>query len=387
MERDLDQRNKDAGIRAQEAGFAAGGGLARGPRDSLRAPFDEWASTVGNTGELILTVAIAGVSHRVVVKSEWENPTGSMKDRTALGLLSGALQRGQLGMGLRIIESTSGNLGIALAHATTHMGIGLVLVTDPRFPSCKRERLYGYDVEIDEVVTHDEYGSYLPARRSRVIERLLSDNRLIWLNQYENDHNPTIHHDTTAKELLGSPTVEKIDRVYVPVSTGGTYAGIRKRFRAVSPLTKVIGVDVLGSRAFGGDPGSRRFVGIGSARRSSYITENSELGPYYHELVSEEKSVAVANWLVGQGIRPFGMSTAVAIAACIGHIRRASGPQSIYCIGADSGYDYLETLYDERWLSIMGFDFKKLQAELRRTAHDESWGVRAVTEKMSDAAC
>jgi N-(2-amino-2-carboxyethyl)-L-glutamate synthase len=320
----------------------------------LYTRIEELSKSIGSTGFVQFPIIRESLRHEVYIKAEWQNPTGSMKDRTALALVERLYETGRLGSASRVIESSSGNLALSLAHVCTEIGIELVVVTDPLLSPAKRARLALYPgVELDEVHEPDQFGSYLAARQQRVSERMASDTRLVWTDQYRSQANPVAHYRGTGSEIIDHFSERLPDAVFVPVSTGGTYSGIRRRFFDEQASTEVVAVDTVGSVAFGGQPGPRFFTGIGSSQRSNFSEPRL---PTHCKLswVGEAEVVAVSRELsliFGFKLAP---STLATIVAAIRYLDGRSESASVVCIGPDDGKDYLSTLYEDQWLSSRG---------------------------------
>jgi len=154
------------------------------------------------------------------IKLEGLNPAGSIKNKTAWYLLNGLEHRGEITPGRStIVESSSGNLGIALAMLCNQRGYSFICVVDPTTAEhCKRMiRMYGGRIE--EVTERDEERGYLPARIQRVNELVEDNPGFVWTNQYANPDNARAHYETTGPEILSaSPGIEV---VFIGSSTTG----------------------------------------------------------------------------------------------------------------------------------------------------------------------
>jgi cysteine synthase len=320
----------------------------------LYTHLQELSKSIGRTDFVKFQITKESLKHDIYIKAEWQNPTGSMKDRTALSLMERLYETGRLDRSRRVIESSSGNLALSLAHVCTEIGVGLVVVTDPQLSLAKRARLMLYpSVELDEVYEPDQFGSFLAARQQRVSERMASDKRLIWTDQYHSQANPKAHYRGTGGEIIGHFSGCLPDAVFVPVSTGGTYSGIRRRFLDEQASTEVVAVDTVGSVAFGGLPGPRFFTGIGSSQRSNF-SEPQLPTDCKLSLIGEADIVAASrrlSFIFGFKLAP---STLATIVAAIRYLDGRSEPARVVCIGPDDGKDYLSTLYDDQWLSSRG---------------------------------
>ena len=145
---------------------------------------DDILSLIGNTPLVRLTKLFP--EHNIFAKLESNNLTGSMKARSALGMIIAAEKRGELQPGMEIIESTSGNLGYALAAIGALKGYDVTLVIDPKTDELKRNMLKAYGARLVIIDKPDEHGAYQPARMKKV-EELLKKRPNSWsTKQYSN---------------------------------------------------------------------------------------------------------------------------------------------------------------------------------------------------------
>lgn len=307
---------------------------------------------VGGTplADLVATDRRTGTSARIGVKLEFLNRTGSVKDRTAVGLLQAAHRRSPLRAGDVVVESTSGNLGIAMASILVPLGCGFIAVIDPNIPPGARRELIRLGAEIHHVTAPDANGGYL-INRLRAVEDLCAANpRYRWTNQYGDPANSEIHFLTTGPELLGQ--APDLDTVYVAVSTGGTLAGISAYLRAEQPAARIVAVDAEGSIALGGVPGQRLLSGIGASRASAFLTEHA-----YDAVVrvADAPSFAMSRALHTQTGVALGGSSGSVLYACVAQTTRTDRPaRRPVCLAADGGRHYAGSFYDDDWLAAKG---------------------------------
>jgi N-(2-amino-2-carboxyethyl)-L-glutamate synthase len=298
-----------------------------------------------------LKVHHAGATHRLWLKLEQENPTGSIKYRTALGLLAALSSRRPLHPGTRVVESTSGNLGLALAHLLSRMDCQLIAVVDPKVPPSVQALMRAQGATVHQVTDRDEHDGYLLTRLAKVAELTEADPGLRWTDQYHNPAGPGVHRRTTAPELI-EQTDGAIDAVLAAVSTGGTLAGVSEGLRAASPRLRVIAVDVQGSLATGDRAQAHLLTGIGATRRSSLLRAD-----HYDRVarVFDVEAFACCRMLSEDtGLRIGGSGGAVLaayLANLHGDLRRARCPVALIADGADN---YLTTYYDDSWLAERG---------------------------------
>jgi 2,3-diaminopropionate biosynthesis protein SbnA len=320
-----------------------------------------------------IVLTLAGSDRLVHLKLEGANPHGSLKDRTAVSLVDDLERRGLLQRGSIIVESTSGNLGVALAAVARGRGYRFLAVVDPKTTPENLDRLRRLGARIELVQTPDEAGGYLLSRLERVGELCASSSRLVWPDQYTNPANPRAHEHGTGPELLEQLDSD-LDLVLVPVSTGGTLAGIARFLRRESPATRIVAVDALGSIALGGRPGPRLLTGIGASRRSSFVSAD-----LYDDrvLVADADAFAFCHALAAcTGIR-VGGSSGAALAACARLLANEAELGRVACLCPDRGDSYESTIYDDGWLRRHGIDPDALT--LGRVERIESFRSALVT--------
>ncbi|MFN8073918.1 MAG: pyridoxal-phosphate dependent enzyme [Kineosporiaceae bacterium] len=308
----------------------------------------------GRTPMLRVTLAGRHRETNLWLKLEQENPFGSMKDRVAYSLLESCFENGRPPR--RIIESTSGNLGVALARYAQICGIEFTAVVDPRTPRRLLRAMRNAGAHVVEVTEADASGGFLLARLAYVRARLAADPHLRWPNQYESDANPRAHSRGTAPEILGVLGRATPVDVFVGVSTGGTMRGFRDFIEAEAPPWRCVGVDETGSVALGGEPSVRRLNGIGSSQRSLFLAGAvDDQGAPPHVLVDAPAAVAACDWVAHRlGVRIGGSSGAV-VAGALARIREGRARADVVAVCADGGDRYEDTIYSEAWRRRQGW--------------------------------
>lgn len=292
-----------------------------------------------------------GRTSRVLLKLESFGTTGSVKDRTALGLVS-ALQRQQpLAPGTVIVESTSGNLGLALARLLRRLDCRFVAVIDPKTPAATRAALRAVDAELCLVDEPDEHGGYLLNRLRRVRKLCADDPAIRWTNQYDNPANPAAHRLTTGPEIVRQAGPD-LDAVYIAVSTGGTLAGVSAYLRVVNSAIRIVAVDSEGSQVTRTSSGPERLIpGIGSSRKSSFLRP----GSYDHAIqANAAEIVAVCRLFRGETGIALGGSSGGVVSAMLADLD--AGLAGVRPVGlcADGGAKYTATIYDDAWIERVG---------------------------------
>ncbi|MBC9726524.1 pyridoxal-phosphate dependent enzyme [Streptomyces sp. TRM68367] len=180
---------------------------------------ERFEALLGLTPIKTVTLNVEGRDRTIKLKLEGHNITGSIKARTAYGLVRGLHQEEKLRPGVELLESTSGNLGLALANMARYLRIGFTAVLDPMSTLECRDRLRDLGAKIVMVDEVDASGGYLLSRLAKVQEMLAADDRYVWVNQYDSPLNPDIHRRMTGPEILDQ-MVTPPQAVFAAVSTG-----------------------------------------------------------------------------------------------------------------------------------------------------------------------
>jgi 2,3-diaminopropionate biosynthesis protein SbnA len=299
------------------------------------------------TPVLSVCMSVNGVDHEVLLKLEGKNPSGSIKYRTAVGLVRALNDEGRLTPASTIIESTSGNLGVALALVAREHGYRFHAVVDPKVQPERLRSMEALGAVVDCVESADGDGNFLEARLHRVQQLLAANEGYVWSNQYESPANPAAHAASTGPEIW-QQTRGGLDTVFVAVSTGGTAAGIAEFFASTAPHVRVIAVDAVGSTALGFAPGVRQLTGIGSSRPSTFLKPEMVTTSL---LVSDEEAFAMCGRLrAARGVAVGGSSGAV-LAACARYVAEHPEIRLPLCLCPDDGEHYGESIFgaDGEW--------------------------------------
>jgi len=291
-----------------------------------------------------IRTTVGGREVTIRLKLESANRWGSIKDRTALGLVI-SIANLLDDPDTTLIESTSGNLGVALAAIAKELGRRFVAVVDPNLSPALAAKMAQSGAQLNYVTEPDRYGGYLDARLARVAQLLETAPGAVWTDQYHNPANPLAHYSSTAPELLSQ--APHVDAVFVAVSTGGTLAGVGRYLREHAPRTRVVAVDVPGSRVFGEPAGRRLLTGIGASRHSSFLQAG-----LWDDVVLVEDAAAIAichQMLDATGIC-LGGSSGAAVAACLRYVLRHPQIVAPVCVCPDGGPSYARSIYDTEWL-------------------------------------
>ncbi|AIG77364.1 Hypothetical protein AJAP_22545 [Amycolatopsis japonica] len=296
----------------------------------------------GRTPMLNAVTRYRGRTTNLWLKLEQENPFGSIKDRVAYSLLSSIFESGVLCGG--IIESTSGNLGVALARYSQICGVEFTAVVDPRTSRKLVRQMRSADAKIVEVTDPDETGGYLLSRLAYIRDRMAVEDLLVWPNQYENPANPRAHSEGTAPEIASAVPHGELD-VFLGVSTGGTVRGFTDYVKHNSLPWRCVAVDEVGSVALGGPPASRSLNGIGASRTSSFVDGRDCL----NVKVTAAEAVAACDWVANElGVR-VGGSSGAAVAGALRWIGEGLGAEHVVVVCPDGGDRYEDTIYSPGW--------------------------------------
>ena len=197
---------------------------------------------------------------RVLVKLEYFNPAGSVKDRAALQMITEAEENGTLKPGSAIIEPTSGNTGIGLASIAASRGYRANFVMPETMSIERRKLLKGYGAEI--VLTEGAKGMKGAIEKAKELEREI-ENAVI-LGQFVNTANPRAHEKTTGPEIW-EDTQGQVDLFVAGVGTGGTITGTGAYLKSVNPSIEIVAVEPASSAVLSGEnPGPHGLQGIGA---------------------------------------------------------------------------------------------------------------------------
>lgn len=302
---------------------------------------------VGNTPVVALRRLFPERDAEVVAKLELLNPSGSMKDRSARYIVESGLQDGSIRPGARLIESSSGNFGIALAVAARVHGLRFTCVVDPKTTTANLALLHRLGAEVELVSEVDDAGGYLQSRLRRVRELLARTPGAVWVNQYANDRNWQAFYHGTGAELT-EQLVRPPDYLFAAVSTTGSILGCSRRLRERFPALRVVAVDAVGSVIFGGAPGSREIPGIGSSRVPE-LCSPQEIDQVVH-VDDVDAAHGCRELLATEGIFAGG-STGSVVAAIRRTLPSLPRPCRVVAIFPDRGDRYLDLVYDDEWLA------------------------------------
>lgn len=302
----------------------------------------------------------------IVAKLEFCNPTGSVKDRSALWILEQAIARGEITQDTTVVESSSGNFAISLAFYCRMLGISFIPVVDPNCNEATELHLRTLCRRVEKVVEPDAAGGYLKTRLARVHDLIAELDNAYGTNQYANQDAFSAHHQFTGGELIDATGT--IDYLFVGVGTGGTIAGLSHRVKEAFPRCVVVAVDAEGSVIFGRQPRKRRIPGIGSSIVPP-LCEQALIDEV--EIVSETRAIEGCHALVANHGLFAGGSTGSVYAAIQSYFARnppTSARPVVAMLAADRGNAYAKTIYNPAWVRQLRAEEPPSPADPRATA-------------------
>ncbi|MBK8555914.1 MAG: cysteine synthase CysM [Lewinellaceae bacterium] len=207
-------------------------------------------SLIGNTPLVKIKNVIRKPGVQVFAKLEGQNPGGSVKDRAAYGMIKGALERGEIGPGVRLVEATSGNTGIALAMIARIFGLDITLIMPDNSTAERVQTMeaYGAEVLLTPAARTIEYSRELA-------EEMVANGGFLMLNQFANPDNWGAHFDSTGPEIWRD-TAGKVTHFVSSMGTTGTIMGVSRFLKMQNPAVQIVGVQPTEGSSI---PGIRRW--------------------------------------------------------------------------------------------------------------------------------
>lgn len=292
--------------------------------------------TIGNTPIIKLNKLFP--NHQVYIKVEKQNPGGSIKDRIALAMIEDAEKAGILKPGGTIIEPTSGNTGIGLSFVAAVKGYKMI-ITMPESMSIERRKIMeAYGAEF--VLTPKELGMKGTIAKAQELAETIEG---AWVpQQFENSSNPTVHYNTTAKEIIAD-FPQGVDYLISGVGTGGHLSGVGKALKELNSSTKVLAVEPSDSPVIsGGQSGPHALQGIGAG----FIPGNLDTSILDGSIqITKEEAYDFTKKIAKEEGLFVGISTGASLAAVSKKLEEIGTEAKILTFNYDTG---------ERYLSIEG---------------------------------
>ncbi|MDO6428947.1 pyridoxal-phosphate dependent enzyme [Flavitalea sp. BT771] len=299
-------------------------------------------SLIGNTP----VVQLRNAPCRLFAKLEYMSFWGSIKDRAAYNILYNAIAEDLINEDTVIVESTSGNFGIALGGICKMLSLKFIPVIDPNIVSEKESLLRLLSHDVIKVTERDATEGYLLTRIKAVAAYKAENKNAYNPNQYENRHNYLAYYYTLAEEIVNS--FPKLDYLFVSVSTGGTITGLSLKLKEKFKDIKIIAVDVQGSLIFSDQAKPRSISGIGASMRSAIINKaliDDVIILSQHEIVK-----GCTDLLNGQGIFVGASAGAAYYAANCYLQERGEKDKTALFVCPDKGTAYLDNIYNKEWV-------------------------------------
>jgi cystathionine beta-synthase len=301
---------------------------------------------IGNTPLFELAATAEGT--RLLLKLEQFNPTGAAKIRMAREMVLDAERRGLLSNGGHIIESTSGNTGLGLAVVAAERGYRFTAVVDHHACTDKLRAMQAMGTELVYVADAGDDSLATSAREDLAEAMAAARADAYFTEQHNNDANPVGYY-AVADELLSD--LGKVDILLSAVGTGGSLFGTARRLRDLGCRPRVIGVEPVGSIAFGGPGGPYWQSGtgtppgatIGTAVDYSLLDEGVK--------VTDVDAFAAARAVARKLGLLIGGSAGGSVHAALTRLAEFPPGSTIVTIVCDGGEKYLDTVFDDGWMS------------------------------------
>ena len=273
----------------------------------------------------------------LLVKLEYFNPSGSVKDRIAIAMVEQAEKDGKIAPGATLIEPTSGNTGIGIASVAAARGYRAILTMPETMSVERRNLLKAYGAEI--VLTEGAQGMKGAIARAEQLQKEIPNSFIP--SQFENLANPATHERTTGPEIWAD-TDGKVDVFVAGVGTGGTVTGTGRYLKQQNPAVHVVAVEPTDSPVLsGGKPGPHKLQGIGAG----FVPDTLDTKVYDEVIrVSNDDAFAYGREFAQREGALVGISSGAALAAAVELAKRPEyAGKTIVALLPDGGDRYLST--------------------------------------------
>lgn len=304
--------------------------------------YSDITKTIGRTPLVEMQRLGKDLPGKLLLKLEFFNPLGSVKDRIGMNIIETAERTGKLKPGMDVIEPTSGNTGIVLAFICAARGYSLTLTMPETMSQERRTLLLLLGAKI--VLTPGPLG--MKGAIAKSLELVDKNQNAFMPSQFENPANPEIHRETTALEIWND-TDGKVDIVVSGVGTGGTITGVGQVLKGKKPAVKMIAVEPTESPVLsGGKPGPHKIQGLAAG----FVPKNFDRKVVDSvETISSEDAMKMAREVIKKEGIPVGISSGAAIAVGLRvAAREENRGKNIVVIVPSYTERYLSTLLAEQ---------------------------------------
>ena len=326
---------------------------------------DSVLDLIGNTPMLKMHSMDTG-SCDLFLKMESQNPGQSIKDRIALTMIAKAEQEGHLREGVRIIEATAGNTGIALALVASQKGYEITVVVPDKMSEGKIAHLRAMGAEVIMARSDVEKGH--PEYYHDVAKRIADKNGWFFVNQFSNEANVEAHYTKTAPELWQQMD-GNIDAIVIGVGSGGTISGVGRYLKEQNPDVEIILADPEGSvltplvnEGKEVPAGSWLVEGIGEDFVPSITDLDLVTRAYW---ISDKETFTVARELLRKEGILVGSSTGTLVATALRWCKEQTEPKRVVTFACDHGSKYLAKMFNDYWMLDQGFIDRERHGDLR----------------------
>ncbi|XP_076015161.1 cystathionine beta-synthase b isoform X2 [Genypterus blacodes] len=295
-----------------------------------------------------------GIKCDILVKCEYLNPGGSVKDRIAMRMVEDAEIAGIIKPGDTLIEPTSGNTGIGIAMVAAVKGYRCIIVMPEKMSMEKVDVLRALGAEIVRTpnsASFDSPDSHIS--KARQLKSKIPNSHI--LDQYGNPNNPLTHYDTTAEEIL-EQCEGKVDMFVAGAGTGGTITGIARKLKERCPNIKIVGVDPQGSIVAQPEElntaGPNEVEGIGSDFIPT-VLDRSLIDMWYK--AGDKETFCMARRLIKEEGILCGGSSGSAVSAALKMARGLREGQRCVVILPDSVRNYISKFLNDKWMCEKGY--------------------------------
>ena len=316
--------------------------------------------SIGNTPLIKLKYPSEITGCEIYGKAEFLNPGGSVKDRTALGIIKDAEEKKQLELNGIVVEGTFGNTGIGLTLVNNAKGYRTIIVMPNITAPSKRDILknMGAELHLVDPAPYSDEGNYQKVSQ-RLAEKLAREEKVsvIWAGQFENEANYKIHQATTAKEIFDQ-TKGAVDGFTCSIGTGGTLTGVSLGLKEKNSNIKIACTDSQGSSMYNyfvngtlekkGEPSITE--GIGQARVTKNLEKCTVDMSYY---VSDYECMEILYKMVKTEGLFLGLSSGVNVMGAIKMAKELGSGKKIVTILCDDANKYYDKMYNKEFLKSL----------------------------------